>query len=252
MKTEIIADIGCNHGGDLKTAYEMVEKAVEFGANYAKFQYFSVLEIMDFERYHPPTLYTSAMLKEITRARFTILDLEYLKKDCDDLGIEFLCTPFINPAKVAELDPLVRRWKIRARDSENLELINAALDTGKEVFISTWEYTCDFNLLYNPGITWMFTVPKYPASPEDFNTSLIRGFKGYSNHVPGIAASIASAVIARDFNLERWVIEVHVKLDDTKPVDDAVSLTFRELKELRRCVDDIGRFNLSPRYPRVE
>ena len=40
--TELIAEIGWNHMGDMKLAEEMINKASSSGANYAKFQTWSV------------------------------------------------------------------------------------------------------------------------------------------------------------------------------------------------------------------
>ena len=40
-KTLIIAEAGCNHNGDLDMAHQLVDVAVEAGANIVKFQTFS-------------------------------------------------------------------------------------------------------------------------------------------------------------------------------------------------------------------
>ena len=40
MKTIIIAEAGVNHNGDLKTAFQLIESAKGFGADYIKFQTF--------------------------------------------------------------------------------------------------------------------------------------------------------------------------------------------------------------------
>ena len=42
MRTQIIAEIGWNHLGDIKLAEEMICAASESGADYAKFQTWSV------------------------------------------------------------------------------------------------------------------------------------------------------------------------------------------------------------------
>ena len=246
MNVEIIAEIGCNHGGSLGVAMSMATQARDAGCTYAKFQHYDPAEIRFAEGTGPGSLYTEKLYTTIERTRLSLDDLRALKRHCDIIGLEFLCTPFLNPEKVRELDPLVKRWKIRERDSRNIPLIRAALDTGKEVLISsTVARPLDPWLLYHPRVQWLFCIPRYPAALEDLSLDALQTFHGYSNHIPSITAPLASTVVAKVAGfVDRWILEVHVKTSHAqvpKAVDSAVSLSFTQVERLRKMVDEVAR-----------
>lgn len=243
MKHFIVAEAGCNHGGDLEVAGEMIRQASFAGADAVKFQYYSTKEIMEYEEAHPPSKYTPQIYEVIKKAELKLKDLELLAKYCEMENLEFMCTPFINPKRVKDLDYLVERWKIRERDSGNAELIEAALSTAKDVYVSVsrLEKGQPWNL--NAQIIsckLLFTIPKYPATVQEFMEQFMskiegsfRIFDGYSNHVPGAVAAIIMAAQASVDRKEEWYTEIHVTLDHSrKDVDDAVSMDFRELGRL--------------------
>ena len=47
MKTELIAEIGQNHNGDLELAKKLIRLAKESGADVAKFQVYDAKELFD-------------------------------------------------------------------------------------------------------------------------------------------------------------------------------------------------------------
>ena len=51
---KIIAEIGCNHKGDINTAFELIKLAKECGANVAKFQKRHSRELLTKEQYDVP------------------------------------------------------------------------------------------------------------------------------------------------------------------------------------------------------
>lgn len=59
-----------------------------------------------------------------------------LKRYCDELGVEFMCTPMSKMA-AEKIEPLVKRWKIGSADIVDMELLKYVKGNGKPVIIST-------------------------------------------------------------------------------------------------------------------
>ena len=252
----VIADCGCNHGGDMMVARRMIREAAWYGVSYAKFQLYDVEEIRGYEErmigegksspYQAHAVPMEKLFDGIREAQLSIEQLVELREVCVDNGVEFLCTPFINPKYVDQLEALnVEAYKIRARDSENYALIDRALRTGKPVYISAMNLPVDHHYLWHPSIRWMLCIPRYPARLEDLELGRLQHFSGYSNHIRDLAAPLASAVVAREHGKAEWVIEVHVTLSHEMPtLDDAVSFDFKELGELVRLIRKVERMRV--------
>ena len=54
IKPKIIAEIGCNHKGDMEIAFELIDLAKECGADVAKFQKRHSKELLTEEQYNSP------------------------------------------------------------------------------------------------------------------------------------------------------------------------------------------------------
>jgi sialic acid synthase SpsE len=145
----------------------------------------------------------------------------------------------------------VKRYKIRYADRFNLELLSRVIDTGKPVYISCdrIDYTDEVKLTtmlseLTGSVEWDEThpintvhcVPKYPPMLTDI--TLPTFMDGYSNHYPSAHIPFAAVVEAASSDSE-FYLEVHVKRDNTHPIDDAVSLPMSEFAALCKCVRDI-------------
>lgn len=239
----IVAECGVNHGGEMANAIAMINKAKMIGCDAVKFQYYDTHQVMVYEDAHPPSKYTFGMFQAIVKMEFSLDQLWHLKHICDSDGIEFMCTPFIDPQKVDDLNGLVKRWKIRERDSKNMPLITRAVRTGKPAYMSKFRLDWDFGVLPPPNLSYLYCIPKYPAGFEDLNLDQLGGYAGYSNHVPSLAAPLATAAVAILNDAPEWMVEVHVMLARGKgAIDEAVSFDFDELgwlvkslREMEKC-----------------
>ena len=219
----IVAEIGVNFT-DLREAETMIGLAKRAGADAVKFQVYDKENIKDNPKY-----------EQLMRIMLDKDKLQHLKNVADGAGIEFFATPFFIDA-VDWLNEIgVEKFKIRYADRDNTQLINKALDTGKQVIVS-----CDFvnpnNRVWSSldNIHMMYCIPEYPPKfavlPDVFST-----FEGYSNHFPLVSPPLLAAARGAE------IIEVHVKQGGTTPIDDAVSITFDELSELVRLVREMER-----------
>jgi hypothetical protein len=142
--------------------------------------------------------------------------VRYLYWRCRAAGVELMVTPMYSAA-VPMLDPYVKRWKIRYKDRENEVILAPCRATGKPMLISGGNVFC---------------IPEYPPGFDSIPSGNLKstGFVGYSSHIPCWIRP--KSISDLDY------LEVHVKRDHYPdnycPIDNAVSITMRELAELCR------------------
>ena len=93
-KTFIIAEAGDNHNGDVRLAYELIDKAVEAGADCVKFQTFVTEEIISKQakmaEYQKKNLgITESQFDMVKRLELSFSDFKKLKMYCEKKGIIF-------------------------------------------------------------------------------------------------------------------------------------------------------------------
>ncbi len=100
-----IADIAANHDGEIERAYRLIELAKEAGADAAKFQNFKAETIVSrhgFESLGAQLSHQSAWKKSVyeTYQDASLSDLwsEKLKEKCDEVGIEYMTSPYDMPS----------------------------------------------------------------------------------------------------------------------------------------------------------
>ena len=193
----VIAEAGSNHDGKFEQAVELIEIAAEANADAVKFQCLAPLE----RRWLPDL----KLLAEVNQ-------------------IDFLATPF-DPEAVAFLDRLdVPAIKIAAPELVNLELIEAAAETGRPLILSTGmadlsEIQGVINAAAGMSIapvTLLQCTTRYPTPAHQANLRAMETMRqafsvpvGLSDHTLGINVPIAAATLGAN------VIEKHFTLDRT-------------------------------------
>ena len=94
IKPKIIAEIGCNHKGDIGIAFELLDLAKSSGAHVAKFQKRYSKELLTEEQYNSPhpNPYNSYGSTYGEHREFLEFDLDQnikLMNYCSDIGIEY-------------------------------------------------------------------------------------------------------------------------------------------------------------------
>ncbi|WP_206810938.1 N-acetylneuraminate synthase [Paradesulfitobacterium ferrireducens] len=139
----VIAEAGVNHNGDLGMARELIDVAVEAGADAVKFQTFKAEKLVNSNA--PKADYQKStsnrqesQLEMLKRLELSEEAHQALIEYCRQRGIEFLSTPFDLDSLhflVSELD--IPRIKISSGDITNAPLLLKAAQARKPIILST-------------------------------------------------------------------------------------------------------------------
>lgn len=249
----IIAEIGVNHNGILQLAFELIDAAVDAGADAVKFQK------RDLESLYSKKYLDNANAGEKTlRYLLPILQQVELSNDdyyrlveyCQRKQITFMCSAFdIKSADfLAQLG--VPAFKVASADLTNLPLLDHLVSLGKPLILSTGmsrmdevEFTVNFLKERGAQFALLHCNSTYPAAFEDINLRFMDRLRqfgvpvGYSGHERGIAISAVASAIGAS------IIERHITLDRTMDgPDHAASL---EPHGFRKMVRDIRQITLA-------
>src|SRR3989338_4427145 len=262
----IIAEIGCNHKGDINIAKEMIKIAKEFcQIDCVKFQKRNNRELLSEAQYNAPhpnpdNAYGETYGKHREFLEFTIEQHKELKAYCEQIGIEYSSSVWdVSSAKeIASLKP--KYIKVPSACNLNKALLGFLCDNYKgEIHVSigmTNKEEEESLVTYfekkgrNRDLVLYSCTSGYPVPIEDICLLEIMrlrekfsqrvksiGFSGHHNgiSVDTVAASLGASHIERHFTLNRtW-----------KGTDHAASL---EPDGLRRVCRDIKNVTLALGY----
>jgi len=224
--TQIIAEIGWNHCGDLELAKQMAKAAQENGATFAKYQTWSV------NRLKPGSWDKDGRRQIYEKAELSKQDHIELIKYCNTIGIEFLSSVFSVPDALLLVELGCKKVKIPSFESRNHELISYCNSNFDVVFMSTGTSTMEeieesVRLFTKAKLYLMHCVSSYPCSPSIANIQRMVAMQninpianqhihgvGYSDHIQGVE----SAKVAIEFGAQ--VIEKHFTIDNDLPGRD--------------------------------
>jgi len=229
--TEIVAEAGVNHGGDLDTARKMIDAARWAEADAVKFQTYNVRNLL---RKGDP-LWSTLEALELSYAAF-----KELARHAERDGIEFMSTPGDTDSLRFLVEECgVKRIKIASDDLTNKVLVNAAAATGLPVILSTGMATMPEIGRALPDVnydkfTLLHCVSEYPCPLENVNLRAMHDLYafglpvGYSDHTRGQLACIAAAAMGAS------VVEKHFMLDaeEGEAIDRPVSISVSGLRSM--------------------
>lgn len=232
----IIAEIGVNHEGNMDLAKRLIKEAAEGGAHAAKFQSYKAEKIASknspayWDQTKEPTESQFKLFKKYDN--FSEADYKELAAYCENIGIDFMSTPFDLDA-VDFLEPLMPAFKIASADITNVPLIRKCAAKGKPLIISTGAATLpeiEFALTVAKSagakeIALLHCVLNYPTPEENAQLNVINDMKrvfpnetvGYSDHV--VPDSTISALEVASL-MGCAILEKHFTHDKTLPGND--------------------------------
>ncbi len=251
----IIAEIGCNHKGDMEIAKELIKVAKIFcNVDAVKFQKRNNKELLTEAQYNQPHPNPSNAYGETYGLHrefleFTLEQHQVLKAYCEEMDIMYASSVWdVTSAKeIASLNP--NFIKIPSACNNNFEMLgwlcehymgDIHISTGmttKTEMEALVQFFCDKNrnkdvVLYN--CTSGYPVPFEDVCLLDINL-LLENYQekvkhiGFSGHHLGIAVDVAA------YTLGAPIIERHYTIDRTwKGTDHAASLEPMGLRKLAR------------------
>ncbi|MEW4925262.1 N-acetylneuraminate synthase family protein [Algibacter sp. 2305UL17-15] len=259
-KPFIIAEIGCNHKGDMEIAKEMIKVAKIFcNVNAVKFQKRNNIELLTKSQYdaphpNPVNSYGNTYGAHREYLEFSLEQHNELKRYCEEIGIVYSSSVWdLTSAKeIASLRPDF--IKIPSACNNNFEMLEWLCGNYKgEIHISTGMTTKqeikDLVALFHTrerskDLVLYNCTSGYPVPFEDvclLDINLLHNEYGdtvkqigFSGHHLGIAVDIAA------YTLGTPIIERHYTLDRTwKGTDHAASLEPMGLRKLSRDLNAV-------------
>ncbi|AUX10554.1 N-acetylneuraminate synthase [Halalkaliarchaeum desulfuricum] len=255
----VIAEAGINHNGSIQIAKELVDVAVEAGADAVKFQKRKLTETYVEDIVEDPAIaemgveYTVSNLKDVL-----LTDNQYreLAEYCEEQGIQFLCSPWDEDSVDFLEDIGIPAYKVGSPDMTNFVLLERLLETGKPLLLSTGmseereiDRTVEFLQERDAEFGLLHCRSTYPSPFHNLNLDFMNELKrryqvpvGYSGHERGIAVSssavaMGACVIERHFTLSR----------DMDGPDHSASLEPQGLEKLIRDIRNIEESRGTPR-----
>ena len=259
----VIAEIGSNHNGDMNLARQMIDAALDCGADAVKFQSWTPSSLIAKEEYDRNQKYEDSPKKHFGSLK-EMVEKYYLREDqhrelkeyCDKKGIIF-CSSAFSAEEADLLDSLgVPFFKVASMDVNNTELLSHIACKGKPVLLSTGmstlaEIETAVSTLRAGGcgdIILLHCISVYPPKYGDIHLRNINMLQqtfdlpvGFSDHTIGTSIPLASVALGA------CVIEKHFTLDKNLPGwDHEISADPVELKiicqESKNIVHALGSF----------
>ncbi|WP_333600059.1 N-acetylneuraminate synthase family protein [Flavobacterium sp.] len=252
MKTKpyLIAEIAQAHDGSLGILHSYIDAVAQTGVQAIKFQ----MHIAEAESSIHEPFRVKFSKEDATRydywkrMEFSLEQWKEIKKHCDEVGLDFICSPFSNLAVDWLEEVGVHTYKIGSGEVTNLLLLEKITQTGKPIIISSGmsnyaelDKTVAFLKSKNANFSILQCTTAYPTKPEQYGLNVIQELKeryrvsiGFSDHSAKIATGIAAVALGAE------ILEFHVVFHRAMFGPDAIaSLTLEETKALVEAVSDI-------------
>jgi len=256
---KIIAEIGCNHMGEMSIAKELIDLAKEAGAGFVKFQKRNNIELLTEEQYNakhplPENSYGDTYGAHREFLEFDITQNKELKEYCDSIGIKYSTSVWDATSAKEMLTFSPEFLKVPSACNNNFEMLKVlrvdfngqvqlsiGMTTKEEVeeIISFFEeknqaksrlliYSCtsgypvpakDVALL---EISWLY---------ENYGNRVNE--IGFSGHHLGVALDVAAYTLGA-----KWIERHFTKDRGWKGTDHSASLEFKGMEELVKSLNE--------------
>jgi N,N'-diacetyllegionaminate synthase len=248
-KPYLIAEIGLNYDGDLNKALMMIGEAKKSGAHAAKFQSFSVSELLNplsFDSKNQASEF--AFYKEFLKYELSEKDHQKLADYCQEVGISFMSSAFDLKA-LKLVGTYCDSIKIASSELNNEDLLKACGSYKKPVFLSMGmgslkETLHAIEILKKGGVKDIFLlycVSLYPLPYEEANLRVIQTLikdtgltVGFSDH------SIDDTLALGSIALGGLIVEKHVTLKrEERLFDHSFSMEFGDFALMKEKIENL-------------
>lgn len=249
--TYLIAEMSANHAGKIENAFLIIEEAKEAGADCVKIQTYTADTLTincDSEAYRiKGGLWNGYNYYQLYKEAYTPWEWQpALKAKCEEVGVDFLSTPFDKTAVDFLEDMGTEFYKIASFELVDIPLIEYTAGKGKPMVISCGmgsveeieEALAACRRQGNEQIVLLKCCSQYPARYEDMHLSVISDMQkrfgvpiGLSDHSIGSLAPVAAVALGAK------MIEKHVCL--SREIENPDSGFSMEMEEFAKMVQDV-------------
>ena len=249
-KPYLIAEIAQAHDGSLGILHSYINAVSKTGVQAIKFQ----MHIAEAESSVHEPFRVKFSKEDATRfdywkrMEFTLEQWKDIKKHCDEVGLDFICSPFSNLAVDWLEEVGVHTYKIGSGEVNNFLLLEKIAQTSKPIIISSGmssfaelDETINFLESKNAKFSILQCTTAYPTMPEQYGLNVISELKnrykvpvGFSDHSSWASTGIAAVALGAE------ILEFHVVFHkEIFGPDTAASLTISQTKLLVEAVNKI-------------
>lgn len=251
MPPVVVAEFGDSHFGSVESAKKMCSEAKAAGADVVKFQHHIPADEMLKE------IPLSSNMKEplwdfLSRNALEIGDHHLIALHCQEIGIQYLCTPFSYSAAL-ELEEVIGPpvYKIGSGEMLDFPTIEKISEFGKPIIVSTGMSTLAevdeaYSFLLTLGVDFclMNCTSGYPPKLSEANLGFLSKMRerypqaiiGNSDHFPNADVAKLSVAFGARF------VEKHVSPGGGEyGPDEPSSISFEELRSLIQSVQSIHK-----------
>lgn len=247
----IIAEMSANHAGKLENALRIVEEAAKAGADCVKIQTYTAdtltIDCDDDPYVIKGGLWDGYNYYRLYQEAFTPWEWQQqIKEKCEEVGVDFLSTPF-DPTAVDFLEELgVDFYKIASFELVDIPLIEYVAGKHKPIIMSCGMGSVEeiqealdaCSRQENEDVVLLKCCSQYPAQYEDMNIAVIPDMTkrfgkpvGLSDHSFGSLAPVVAV------SMGAKVIEKHVCLNkEIESADSGFSMTMEEFAQMVKDV----------------
>lgn len=257
MSVFIIAEIAQAHEGSLGLLHSYIDAVSKTGVDAIKFQ----THIAEAESsIHEPfrinfSFEDKTRFDYWKRMEFTLEQWKEIKSHCDEVGLEFMSSPFSNAAVDLLEEVGIKRYKIGSGEVNNFLLLEKIARTGKPVILSSGmssfeelDKTVRFLKEKKVDYSILQCTTSYPTKPSQYGLNVIKELKnkykvrvGFSDHSAKIETCIAAVALGAE------IIEFHATFDrEIFGPDAKSSLTIKEISQLVKAIKNIEASLLTP------
>jgi N,N'-diacetyllegionaminate synthase len=242
-KVFIMAELGQAHEGSLGILHSYIDALSTTGIDAVKFQtHIAEAESSEYEPFRVQFSYEDDTRFDYwKRMEFSLEQWKDIKKHCDDVGLEFVSSPFSNIA-VDWLEEIgIQKYKIGSGEVTNFLMLEKIAKTGKDIILSSGmssfselDETIKFLKKFDNKVSILQCTTMYPTNAKNIGLNVIRELKDRYNLLVGLSdhsGTIYPSLSAISLGAE--IIEFHAVFDKSMyGPDSKSSLTIKEIEQL--------------------
>jgi N-acetylneuraminate synthase len=232
-KPFVISEIGSNIR-DFDDVKISIQAAANSGADAVKFQLFTNKSLFGHGSDIP---------------LLSPLWLPIMKSQCDELGIEFMCSAF-SPELYDVINPFVNIHKVASAEISHVRILQKLNKLGKPVILSTgasglYDITTAITYLTDVPLFLLYCVASYPAREIDLNMiKIMQGAfglpVGFSDHSTDVLVIPSQAV-----KEGACIIEKHMTAIDEETPDKHHSITPSQFRSMVKRINNEEVYDLT-------